>query len=301
MAEADGILIDSIAASEDGVFFSTSRGFSTPSGIWFTDGGVAGPRTILDTLDGEWIFSATGRRALLTNRSRTAVWSIDSSGALESLAHGQLETSLQFEGRTYFTVRTWPGTELLSTDGTAVGTAVVSLPASIDSTSGLNLLVALPNRLVLEARDYLFESNLIATDGTASGTEILGRSIRPSSERFVRVGSDMYFMTMTGQLWRTDGTALGTQGLMAMERDVESLLSFGERLLFTRSSVHDSGPSTLWETNGTTAGTRKVEGVFLQPAAAPSRAIAAGRLFLRSLDPLYGAEPIVVEAVPDLE
>jgi ELWxxDGT repeat protein len=136
------------------------------------------------------------------------------------------------------------------------------------------------------------------TDGTPAGTHEL-RDLRPGSansiplltEEFAATSSLVYFSADDGvhgdELWRTDGTSLGT----VMVGDLrpgsagsapERLTPDGNRLWFT--AIHATAGRELWLTDGTATGTTMIELAPGPAASFPEQLVVAGsRLYFTAL------------------
>lgn len=109
------------------------------------------------------------------------------------------------------------------------------------------------------------------------------------------VGSHAFFVAETPRgsgLWKTDGTAAGTQLMRTMEV-IGNLVGVGERLFFVGNDPR-SGPE-LWTSDGTSAGTVLVrdlragaEGAFDLGAVFNTLAGVGGRLFFAADDGVHG-------------
>ncbi len=178
-----------------------------------------------------------------------------------------------------------PGLErgdLLATDGTAEGTTL--LLSDVDLLSSDPVQTPDGPRLLLSARDETAWALPWITDGTAAGTRQLG--FADSGPAYVRepvqVGNRTYFLADRAygqQLWRTDGTASGTEMIVDLEpewynghseryfvypRDLRRLPSTsGERLIFI--AYPQSTGSEVWQSDGTAEGTGVVADLYPGP------------------------------------
>ena len=175
------------------------------------------------------------------------------------------------------------GRELWRTDGTAAGTAMLKdirpeVPGEPATGSMPEGLSRAGQFVYFRADDGVHGAELWRTDGTAAGTVLVAdidpgpRSSAPgyggyAGDGFVEFGGRVYFAAQrpaTGyELWRTDGTAGGTE----LFADVPSRLGgsepnrlrvVGGRLYFTAMTYDPQfGEPTrqLWSTDGTYAGT----------------------------------------------
>jgi ELWxxDGT repeat protein len=190
------------------------------------------------------------------------------------------------------------GYELWKTDGTENGTVLVTDLNPGPNGSALFSLRATGDSLYFSESSFACgqPAALYTTDGTASGTHLLRQFVTQGTSSigfeggcigwppgdFLSFGGLTYFIASDGvsglQLWRTDGTALGT----AMVKDIcsgkcssflisDGVLEFGVPALqvingrlffFANDGVHGFEP---WTSDGTEAGTRLVKDVFPGP------------------------------------
>ena len=124
------------------------------------------------------------------------------------------------------------GTELWSSDGTAVGTKLVSdLATGAVPSQGSPLAIGKVGGVeIFAVYDPLLGGYTLArSDGTAANTALLtsasgaaysfGSNALPSAAQ--EIGDALYFVTSTpngGELWKTDGTSAGTRDLGAMDQ-----------------------------------------------------------------------------------
>jgi ELWxxDGT repeat protein len=167
-----------------------------------------------------------------------------------------------FNGHVYFAATSAGDTELWRTDGTAAGTVQV---ANIHPTGS-----SLPRALLVYQNALYFAAvgpdtlyYLYRSDGTAAGTTQVPGS--PGTNFFgvnplIVVGNFLYYglCTNTCGLWRTDGTATGHlalgPGAIGAPFPSRTYGAVGGKLVFAN---HEAATGVeLWETDGTTAGTR---------------------------------------------
>jgi ELWxxDGT repeat protein len=165
------------------------------------------------------------------------------------------------------------GGELWRSDGTVAGTALVKNIA-FDASNGLVERgdpdrADLDGTLIFDADDGLVGQAVWRSDGTSTGTTLVSDWSDPAADTgfgfatsYWRAGAQVFFLgsdLATGlELWRTDGTAVGT-GLVA---DIEpgpqtsfvlAGFDFDGVLLFSAFTL--ASGRELWRSDGTPAGT----------------------------------------------
>ncbi len=178
----------------------------------------------------------------------------------------------------YFSARTGAyGDELWKSDGTEAGTTMVVdlYPGSASSSPGN--LVNLNGNLLFDATTNFEGRELWKSNGTAAGTVIV-KDFQPPSGSAGTLGSaavlggKVYFAANDGahgfELWKSDGTTSGTVLVKDIAPGPEGGLStrfavtaeftvVGNSLFFSARS--ESSSQELWKTDGTTAGTVRVQ------------------------------------------
>lgn len=176
------------------------------------------------------------------------------------------------------------GRELWRTDGTTSGTVIMKDIQSGANGSDPRNLVNANGTLFFSADDGVNGRELWKSNGTASGTVMVknlnttvgGDGLDDDSE-IVAVGSTVYFAGFTSQtgteLYKSNGTSTGT----SLVRDLFSFSQFdtsgsssprqmtkiGSQIYFLAEERFpvDFNRTTLWVTNGTFSGTRRVDSV----------------------------------------
>jgi ELWxxDGT repeat protein len=137
-------------------------------------------------------------------------------------------------------------------------------------------------------------SELWLSDGTEAGTSLL-KDLNPGSPtadpQFIGIARGFAFIGATRSsdfvLWRTDGTAAGTQQVSHRALRKGAVV-FRDQVVFP-SGVNDA---ELWITDGTEAGTRKIKEIHPTGSAAPTGLVVAGNtLFFLASDGVHGNEP----------
>ncbi len=213
------------------------------------------------------------------------------------------------------------GVELWKTDGTEDGTVLAAdlNPGSKGST--LFSLRASGDRLYFSESSFSPGSpgTVYSTDGTASGTRLVRQFVSVATGcyfescfgwppgDFVSLGGLTYFMASDGvsglELWRTDGTTLGTTlvkdvcpgtcSAFSLPLDPENpqLRVLNGRLVFVAGDgVHGR---ELWTSDGTEAGTRLVKDIYPGPLDSTfgvGMTVAGPAVFFRADDGEHGWE-----------
>ncbi|HEX6864684.1 MAG TPA: hypothetical protein VF414_17770, partial [Thermoanaerobaculia bacterium] len=241
-------------------------------GLWSTDGTAEGTELLVELCSeadaGQdivkiRILATNGSVALFTDLYGR-IWRTDGTAAgtfrLGNVTGGG-PTLVGPDGRTFFfTGCNRPfGCEPWKSDGTREGTAMIrdlrpgrksSNPSLFTRDRGRVLFVAFPG--------------LWATDGTAAGTVNLARVSRGSVEQILPHKGQVFFTVFSGnaEVWKVGpkpGSPLLIQSLPSAHWRYSGLAiaSAGGRLFILRSEA-DSFTTTLWETNGTSRGTRRL-------------------------------------------
>lgn len=200
---------------------------------------------------GDAIFSAR-------NEQGGGIWRSDgtASGTKLIAPFSPEERVVTWNGALWFWRYVPPGSlELWKLDGSTYnGQIVASLPFVARPATQL---YALPSGLVT-----MVGSTAIFSDGTSAGTKIAGRlwDFQPGIPGVV-VGNLLYFSagsTTTGvELWKSDGTEVGTVEVRDIEPGLnsslpQSLTALGTRVVFSAADINSR---KLWISDGTSSGT----------------------------------------------
>jgi ELWxxDGT repeat protein len=227
------------------LFFTTEpSGPGTATELWVSDGTAAGTTELADI-----------------NPGNAGPYS-DTSGQMVAL------------GGTLYFANDDPthGVELWQSDGSVAGTRLfLDLnPGPAGSFPGNMAVVG--STLYFSATTAAGSSTLWSSNGTAAGTEVIARfDAQPTGSALFDnipdaeavLGNTMIFAATDGtgetQLWKTDGTAVGTSMVKVL---LPAPLAYAPSDFTTVAGklffVTQSATETLWMTDGTTAGTTAV-------------------------------------------
>jgi ELWxxDGT repeat protein len=244
--------------------------------LWRTDGTAAGTQMVKDINPG----SGSSYPRYLTNLNGTLLFSANDG------THGD---------------------ELWRSDGTAAGTVMVKdiNPGSSGSypTSDTFFDHGFTNvggTVFFDANDGTHGEEPWRSDGTAGGTQMV-KDINPGSAsstgslhapQYTNVNGTLFFEANDGtdgfQLWRSDGTASGTQMVTTDISDA----SYPSYLTNVGGTLFFEANDELWRSDGTAAGTRIVNNVDPNnPDFSPFfLANVGGTLFFSAYDPTHGNE-----------
>ena len=167
------------------------------------------------------------------------------------------------------------GFELWVTDGTSQGTALIQNIYPGGRSSSPRTFHSLGNKMIFFADKANYGWEPWVSDGTVLGTKMLKdifpgflSSVDPNNPEIIW-GNDslVFFSAFDGvngrELWRTDGTTVGTYMLKDIIpgpecSDPEAFCESDELIYFV--TRNDSLRATIWQSDGTEAGTRMVDG-----------------------------------------
>jgi len=157
------------------------------------------------------------------------------------------------------------GRELWVSDGTPGGTKMVKDVAPGSINSFIQIPVALGGRLFFIANDGKAGYELWVSDGSESGTHMVKEiisseedaytfflSLTPLDDEMLVVIYDSNLRT--GDLWRSDGTAEGTQFVTTVPHPQTFIQ--GDGLVFFTVLLPSGGLAQLYQTDGTPEGTK---------------------------------------------
>lgn len=170
---------------------------------------------------------------------------------------------------------TIPGFGLWKTDGTVAGTTFVTTPLAEGDKVVFRAMIEFQGKVIFLVTNIDGTAGYIGvTDGTAAGTEIVKKiDVGPDASfkffnelHVVKTSQAVFFNVLAkntttsqdfDQLWRTDGTELGTYSLPADQRPNSMIASAGDKVFFIKGGVD------LWKTDGTALGTEFVFNFFV--------------------------------------
>jgi len=165
---------------------------------------------------------------------------------------------------------------LWATDGTTSGGHPLSLPSNM----GLGPTATLGGRLYfeLEPSDFVWpiEANLVRSDGTQAGTEVVNPEAVEMTGLVALAGS-LFWTDSIGssagaedRLWISDGTTAGTRmvldGGAAWQLSLRGATAIGNTIVFT-AGTNDAEP---WLSDGTAEGTRPMADLNPNGSSSPS-------------------------------
>jgi ELWxxDGT repeat protein len=252
------------AATRSEVYF---KAYSPSVGeeLWKTDGTEAGTQLVRDISPG------------LTHTSILELAAADEAVYLTAYDHGGI------------------GNSLWKSDGTASGT--FKIRSSDGDVKGAQTLVTCGDRLFYTLMNPMGGSQLWRSDGTPEGTLLLTSSVRfdyympgHTPLPFICAQGTLFFVgggaDWSSELWKSDGTAQGTQRVEAIGPIYSTPMGGGPLLTTDGSRVFINTadfPHPLWTSDGTPEGTRPLGNVDLMkwPAMIGAR---DGHLFFSTFD-----------------
>lgn len=263
--------------------------------LWVSDGTAAGTRGLTDLCTGACgnvrpLATLGGRMLILAPQSGIVrLWTTDGTpqgtsvvrsfpGAGDVFVHPPAEAG----GSVYFAAsEEHDGMELWRTDGTVGGTQeIFDASPGVSAGSNPSSLAAAGSRVFFYANDGEHGSELWTSEGTAETTHLV-REDAPGDEptqpphphRSLALGNTLLFVNeRDSRVWRSDGTTAGTYPLAPVGVHLQLEGAILGSLVFLPGSDDQNG-HTLWATDATAAGTRRV--LALGPIADWAGTIAA--------------------------
>ena len=279
--------------ADGAAWFIASSGSSLHSGLWRTDGTVAGTRQVYAPAPATWTASvapilAVDGHLILTGSTlgdpptSGEIWKWNIEGrTLQPVADlcpegwdappsHPLSTPLGFFFRGFSPAA---GFELWRTLGTpATSTLLKDLqPGSVSGFGGSDqniLSVGPAGHVYFQGATPAAGAELWRSDGTASGTTLV-RDLAPGSKGSFPSGltalGDGLVFAASGKLWTSNGTGDGTTAILPMAPNTEEsrpefLTRFGDRVFFSASDATHG--TEIWSSDGTAAGTRLLRDLY---------------------------------------
>jgi len=311
------ILPNASSSPGERIVFGQSMLFTAYDGIdgielWITDGTPTGTKLFKDLEPGA---PGSDPHSFVIYRNEVwfgaahGLWKSDGTAAGTVLVSALDDArSLVVAGdRLFFTGRTRStGAELWMSDGTASGTRMVADlgPGTNDGIVFSDTTTALGNRVLFRADDGQHGDELWISDGSVAGTHIV-RDLNPGAGdgvydfgRLAVMGNAVFFAGTTPatgfELWKTDGTETGTvlvhETVAGTEGRVPSRITVAGDRLFFQVEGTSFQPWQLWVSDGTSAGTRRLQSNELAGMGNEMTGID-GVLWFAGADRLHGFEP----------
>jgi ELWxxDGT repeat protein len=252
----------------DGVLYFTADNGGSNYELWKSDGTEAGTTMVRDlappgqpsrprhliNMNGTLYFQAynglNGEDLWRSDGTFEGTWRVKSLSAFNLAASQRKQTVVVGETLYFFN-----DSALWRSDGTEAGTDLVAAVDGIPYE-----IVASDEVMYFAVRDSTNGSSLWKSDGTPAGTaKVVTTVVDPA--QLTMVGDALYY-TRGLELWRTDGTTAGTWRVADStlpgeftSGQFQSLTAFGDALAFT---FGDAVAHTLWITDGTADGTRRI-------------------------------------------
>jgi ELWxxDGT repeat protein len=242
-------------------------------GVYVTDGTEAGTLKLSNSLSSTGAIGYNGLMYLGNQRP----WKSDGTIAGTTQLSTTATNPSQFTGaneKVLFTSSTATnGSELWVTDGTVVGTQLLSDIQPGTGSSSPTSLTAVGNKVFFTANAPLVGRELFVSDGTSAGTTLV-KDINPTLETSIikKVAFNNRFIFQTYEsvhgveLWSSDGTSAGTSMIKDFrtndlnsgwnESDITRMIATDNTVIF--AALNELGKISLWKTNGLAAGTIKL-------------------------------------------
>ncbi len=314
------------AVFQDRLWFGGGQNGAGEVELWSTDGTVAGTARAIDVIPGPFAsfpaeLEVVGDKLFFSARDpllNEELWVTDGTAAGTSLVldiwpgplRGGPEDMHALNGGLLFTAQTpTTGRDLWWSDGTAAGTVMLADFEQGLLGSTIEEIYIDGDRAYFRAADASGGLELWETDGTVAGTrQVVDLVPGPEDSRpevLGRVGAELLFTgwdpAIGHELWATDGTSVRLVADITPGPDGSApgdgfVVGAGNRMLFSASGPDDFG-AELWVTDGTEAGTRRVEDIYVggQGSYPADFARAGDQVFFRASSRAYGWEPWVLD------
>lgn len=268
----DTAIFTAIENSGDGFGLWASNGTTTEELARVTSSGIPGAE-----LGGKFYFLTTvnNENALLYESDGTPAGTTLIKDTGEAHPGARLFSVVNYEDTLYFAADdTDRGIEIFRSDTTAMGTDLfVDIRPETQSAEIENAKV-IDGTIYFSANQGDVEGALFKSDGTAVGTELLVDThtrVSGKPHDFAKLGDHVYFSARSEfmgtdlgyRLWRTDGTALGSEivnQVVTTGRFTPVVPAGG--LVYFLASLLPTGDLELWRSDGTDVGTIQVKDIF---------------------------------------
>ena len=177
---------------------------------------------------------------------------------------------VNFNGTLYFFANDGVhGRELWRSDGTANGTTLVKDLVPGSSSSYGQLLGRVGGHIFVATPGNLNETVLWRSDGSASGTTPITTLTGVAIGQSQAIGNRLFYSSGYGGLWVNNGIGQSIDLLNGPPYGVGNLRNLGETLYFTRDLGYADG-AELWQSDGTLAGTKRVDGGGIYNVSTPT-------------------------------
>ena len=193
--------------------------------------------------------------------------------------------------------------EVWRSDGSEQGTVRLTDLRERGGILGPTSLTAMNGMLFFSAYDGEIRRELWRSDGTVEGT-VMVKDINPkrhggsSTRQLTKVGNTLFFTARDGshgsdvQLWKSDGTAEGTEMVADITPGEDS--SFIHSLTNLNGTLFFVHGTQLWKSDGTSEGTVMVKDFTLPTSASglpsPRFMKVSGELYFSANDGVHGSE-----------
>jgi ELWxxDGT repeat protein len=121
------------------------------------------------------------------------------------------------------------------------------------------------NKLFFCASTAKYGEELFVSDGTKENTglfmDINKGDLSSSPDRFIVINEILYFIANRNELWKTDGSDLGTVKIKEFDGNYTKLINFNNTLYL--STYSDAHVSMLWKSDGTEQGTTAIKELYV--------------------------------------
>ncbi len=265
-------------------YFAANDGFAGYQ-LWRSDG-TDGGTFALTSFSNMDLGSITDLQASLTGFGDQVIFNAELPSSLQLMASDGTIAGTKVLAANTFTYTLGPGaimngkvyyagsaTRLVSTDGTAAGTAVTPFGSTNPLGNFQSGLVAVNEVAYFAGSESTHGSELWRTDGTVANTvlikDIYTGTTGSSPDTLIRVDDRLFFVAASSgagrELWTSDGTAAGTVQLKDIHPGIQDgaisdVLAMNGKLYFTAND--NTHGNELWVSDGTAAGTVLALGDF---------------------------------------